>query len=69
MEEVLKPVKRIDVSSSLISISVGTSKKVLARDIKPGVVRMSIRRLTNLGFSFKVTEAGVDDGVIVTRVK
>ena len=69
MVPILKPVKKIDVMGTLLSIKKGETFRVLTKDIKSTAVRSAAKRLCERGYDFKVTEAGLVNEVKVMRLK
>ena len=69
METILKPVKKIDVVGSLLSIKKGETVRVLTKDIKSTAIRSAAKRLNERGYEFNVTEAGLVNEVKVRRIK
>lgn len=66
MKRIVKQ-KRLD--ENLMEMSLGSVVEVLSRDYKANVVRSTIYKLNQRGYSFVATEKGLIDSVQVTRLR
>lgn len=60
---------KINVQGTLLSLEIGTPTSIKNKVIKACSVRSAIRQLNSKGYSFKQSEEGRIDDVIVTRLK
>ncbi|WP_099465601.1 hypothetical protein [Parabacteroides provencensis] len=60
---------KTDVQGTLLSLKVGFPTSIKNTQIKACSIRSAIRKLNQKGYSFKQSEEGRIDDVIVTRLK
>lgn len=68
----IKPVAlktKTDVQGTLLSLGIGVPTSIKNKEIKACSIRSAIRKLNQKGYSFKQSEEGRIDDVIVTRLK
>ncbi|RHJ76382.1 hypothetical protein [Parabacteroides sp. AM08-6] len=60
---------KTDVQGTLLALKIGVPTVIKNTQIKACSIRSAIRKLTIKGYSFKQSEEGRIDDVIVTRLK
>lgn len=66
----MKEIKsKFKLTDFLKNMKLGEECKINTMAYKPSVVRSSIIRLNKAGFFFQLSEKGIPDGSIVTRLK
>lgn len=60
---------KTDVQGTLIALEIGVPTAIKNTQIKACSIRSAIRKLAQKGYSFKQSEEGRIDDVIVTRLK
>lgn len=67
MEEKFKLIKKVKIIDTLLTLPVGESVEIKAKDIKMNALRSGVRQLNNKGYLYESTESGRFDRVLVTR--
>lgn len=60
---------KTDVQGTLLALKIGVPTAIKNNQIKACSIRSAIRKLATKGYSFKQSEEGRIDDVIVTRLK
>lgn len=60
---------KIDVQGTILALKIGVPTVIKNSQIKACSIRSAIRKLSSKGYSFKLSEEGRIDDVIVTRLK
>lgn len=60
-------VKKFSITQTLLSLRKGQSAFISIKDCKTNSVRAAISRMNKEGYSFKASERGLSDGIIVNR--
>lgn len=60
---------KTDVQGTLLALKIGVPTAIKNTQIKACSIRSAIRKLSSKGYSFKQSEEGRIDDVIVTRLK
>lgn len=60
---------KTDVQGTLLALKIGVPTAIKNTQIKACSIRSAIRKLTMKGYSFKQSEDGRIDDVVVTRLK
>lgn len=61
--------RRISPSDTLRSLKIGESIEIKQSEIKMSVIKRAAVYLNSRGYTFRVSEAGRVDSVLVTRLK
>lgn len=61
--------KKTDVQGTLIALEIGIPTVIKNSQIKACSIRSAIRKLAKKGYSFKQSEEGRINDVVVTRIK
>lgn len=67
-KESLEIKRNLSLSERLRNLPTGTPVEINAREYKITTVRNAIVRLRKKGYDFSATEAGIIDGIRVTRI-